>query len=173
MSRLKVIFVYSGSIFLFLFLAPGMTIFIGRFLDRLLHWPPPAARSFAYALGVVLMLLGLSFVKAAWQILVRLGKGHPQEAFGYPLLPPTQKIVIDGPYAYTRHPMALGFLLNLLGLLFLARSLSALVLFYPLICVLANLYLKKIEEPHLIRRFGQEYLDYRSRVSFLIPRVPD
>jgi protein-S-isoprenylcysteine O-methyltransferase Ste14 len=69
--------------------------------------------------------------------------------------------------------MALGFLLNLLGILLYFRSLTALILLYPLICASAVLYLKKIEEPHLIRRFGQEYLDYRERVSFLIPRVPD
>jgi protein-S-isoprenylcysteine O-methyltransferase Ste14 len=173
MPQLKVIFIYSGSIFLFLFLAPGMIVFAGRLLDRLFHWPLLPWRYFAYVLGVALMLAGLSFVKAAWQILVRVGKGHPQEAFGYPLLPPTQKIVIDGPFAYTRNPMALGFLLNLLGILFIARSLSALMLLYPLLFALAILYLKKIEEPHLIRRFGQEYLEYRSRVSFLVPRVPD
>jgi protein-S-isoprenylcysteine O-methyltransferase Ste14 len=44
---------------------------------------------------------------------------------------------------------------------------------YPLICAVAVLYLKKVEEPRLIRRFGQDYLDYQKRVSFLIPRVPD
>ena len=173
MSRLKVIFVYSGSIFLFLFLAPGMTIFAGRLLDRLFHWPLLPWRYVAYVLGVALMLAGLSCIKASWQILLHVGKGHPQEVFGYPLLPPTQRLVTDGPYNFTRNPMALGFLLNLLGILFLFRSLSALILFYPLICILAVLYLKKVEEPRLVRRFGQEYLDYRKRVSFLIPHVPD
>ena len=119
------------------------------------------------------MLAGLSFIKAAWQILVCEGKGHPQEVFGYPLLPPTQRLVIYGPYAYTRNPMGLGFLLNLLGILLLFRSLSALILLYPIICVLGVLYLKKVEEPRLVRRFGQEYFEYRNRVSFLIPHVPD
>jgi protein-S-isoprenylcysteine O-methyltransferase Ste14 len=69
--------------------------------------------------------------------------------------------------------MGLGFLLNLLGILLLFRSLSALILLYPIICALAVLYLKKVEEPRLVRRFGQEYLEYRNRVSFLIPHVPD
>jgi len=173
MSRIKVIFVYSGSIFLFLFFAPGLTLFTGRLLDRLLHWPPFPWKALAYPVGTILMLAGLSFIKAAWQILVREGKGHPQEVFGYPLLPSTQRVVICGPYTYTRNPMGLGFLLNLLGILFLFRSLAALILLYPLICILAVLYLKKVEEPRLVHRFGQEYLDYRMRVFFLIPRLPD
>jgi len=173
MSRLKVIFIYSGSIFFFLFLAPGTVLLTGRLLDRQLHWPPFPWRGLAYLVGIILMLVGLSCIKASWQILLRVGKGHPQEVFGYPLLPPTQRLVTDGPYNFTRNPMGLGFLLNLLGILFLFRSLSALILFYPLICILAVLYLKKVEEPRLVRRFGQEYLDYRKRVSFLIPRVPD
>ena len=173
MSWLKVIFIYSGSILFFLFLAPGTVLLTGRLLDRLLHWPRFPWRSMAYPVGIILMLAGLSCIKASWQILLRVGKGHPQEVFGYPLLPPTQRLVTDGPYNFTRNPMALGFLLNLLGILFLFRSLSALILLYPLICVLAILYLKKVEEPRLIRRFGQDYLEYRKRVSFLIPHVPD
>ncbi len=173
MSRLKVIFVYSGSILLFLFFAPGLTLYMGRLLDRLLQWPRFPWRGLAYPVGIILMLAGLSFIKTAWQILVREGKGHPQEVFGYPLLPPTQKLVTDGPYNFTRNPMGLGFLLNLLGILLLFRSLSALILLYPIICALAFLYLKKVEEPRLVRRFGQEYLEYRNRVSFLIPHVPD
>ncbi len=119
------------------------------------------------------MVAGLSFIKVSWQILVGEGKGHPQEVFGCAVLPPTQRLVISGPYAYMRNPMWLGFLLNLLGILLLFRSLSALILLYPIICVLAVLYLKKVEEPRLVRRFGQEYLEYRNRVSFLIPHVPD
>ena len=173
MSRLKVIFIYSGSIFFFLFLAPGTVLLTGRLLDRQLHWPPFPWRGLAYLVGIILMLVGLSCIKASWQILLRVGKGHPQEVFGYPLLPPTQRLVTDGPYNFTRNPMGLGFLLNLLGILFLFRSLAALILLYPLICILAVLYLKKVEEPRLVHRFGQEYLDYRMQVSFLIPRLPD
>ena len=173
MSRLRVILIYSGSIFVFLFFGPGLTLYAGCLLDRLLHTPRFPWKFIAYPVGVILMLAGLSCIKASWQILVRVGKGHPQEVFGYPLLPPTQKLVTDGPYNFTRNPMALGYLLNLLGILFLFRSLSALILLYPLIWALTALYLKKVEEPRLVRRFGQEYLDYRKRVSFLIPHVPD
>ena len=85
MSRLKVIFIYSGSIFFFLFLAPGTVLLTGRLLDRQLHWPPFPWRGLAYLVGIILMLVGLSCIKASWQILLRVGKGHPQEVFGYPL----------------------------------------------------------------------------------------
>lgn len=173
MVRMKVLFIYSGSILWFLLLIPGAAVLAGRFLDRLFGWPRLPLRWVAYPAGVILVLAGLSFIKAAWLNLLRIGWGHPQEAFGYPLLPPTQRLVMNGPYAYTRNPMVLGFLCYLLGILFCIRSLSALLLLYPLIWALAVFYLKKMEEPHLIRRFGQEYLDYRKRVSFLIPRVPD
>lgn len=173
MARIKVVLIYAGSILLFLLLIPGATLLGGCYLDRLFGWPLLPWRWVAYPAGAILVLAGLSFIKYSWMNLLRMGRGHPQEAFGIPLLPPTQKLVIDGPYAYTRNPMVLGFLLNLLGIIILFRSSSALLLLYPLICALAVLYLKIFEEPHLIRRFGQEYLDYRRRVSFLIPRVPD
>ncbi|MDH7499170.1 MAG: isoprenylcysteine carboxylmethyltransferase family protein [candidate division NC10 bacterium] len=170
---MKVILIYAGSICLFLLLIPGASVVGGYFLDRRLGSPSLPCRWICSLLGAVLLLVGLTFIKASWTNLLRIGKGHPQEAFGVALLPPTQKLVTDGPYAYTRNPMALGFFLHLLGILLIFRSLSALLLLYPLICILAVLYLKKIEEPHLTRQFGQEYLDYRERVSFLIPRVPD
>jgi len=173
MFRLRLVLVYAGSIALFLFLIPGATILAGRSLDRLLHWPSLPGRALSWTLGAILILAGLSLVKAAWQSLWRLGHGHPQEAFGHRLLPATQKVVIEGPYAYTRNPMVFGFLMNLLGIFLLFHSLSALILLYPFICAGAVLYLKKVEEPRLIRRFGQDYLDYQKRVSFLIPRVPD
>lgn len=173
MSLLRTVLVYAGSILLFLFLIPGGVILGGRWLDRLWGWPLLPWRILPGVIGTLLILAGLSFIRSAWLALLRLGKGHPQEAFGYPLLPPTRRVVIDGPYNYTRNPMLLGFLLHLLGAVLIFRSPSALLFCYPILCVLAVLYLKKVEEPRLIARFGQEYQEYRDRTSFLIPSVPD
>jgi protein-S-isoprenylcysteine O-methyltransferase Ste14 len=56
------------------------------------------------------------------------------------------------------------------GLGFAFASPSLVFVFTPLF-VLANLWeLKKIEEPELVRRFGDEYVVYRNRTPMFVPR---
>jgi protein-S-isoprenylcysteine O-methyltransferase Ste14 len=173
MARLRVVLVYAGSILFFLLLIPGALSLGGVFLDRQLRWLSLPQKWILRPLGGLSILAGLSFVRSGWLALLRFGKGHPQEAFGWALLPPPQRLVIDGPFAFTRHPMALGLMLYLLGTILILGSPGGLFLLYPIFCLSIILYLKLIEEPSLIRRFGEEYLIYRGRVSFLLPRVPD
>jgi protein-S-isoprenylcysteine O-methyltransferase Ste14 len=33
-------------------------------------------------------------------------------------------------------------------------------------------YLKKVEEKELAERFGEQYLEYKERVPFIVPRMP-
>jgi hypothetical protein len=50
-------------------------------------------------------------------------------------------------------------------------SLSLFTVFTPLF-ILANVWeLKAIEEPELVRRFGQKYEDYRRRTPMFVPRL--
>lgn len=57
-----------------------------------------------------------------------------------------------------------------LGTAILFRSIGAATL--VLLCAGALLlYIKRIEEQEMESRFGEEYLDYKRRTPFLIPRV--
>ena len=83
---------------------------------------------------------------------------------------PPPEVVTSGPYRYARNPMLTGVFLFLFGLGFAFASPSLVFVFTPLF-VLANLWeLKKIEEPELIRRFGDEYITYRNRTPMFVPR---
>jgi len=81
----------------------------------------------------------------------------------------TQKLVIKRPYTYCRNPMALGTTAFYLGVATWTGSISALILalIYP---VGILVYIKLVEEKELEQRFGLEYLEYKRRTRFLIPR---
>ncbi len=99
------------------------------------------------------------------------GKGGPTEAFGVEISPKTKFLVTTGPYSYTRNPMVFGACCIYLGLAVYINSYSSLIfviLFFPLII----LFLRKSEEKRLMRDFCEEFIDYRKRVSLLIPLPP-
>ena len=109
------------------------------------------------ALGVVLTAWsGLHFLKV---------KGTP-----VPFNPP-QEIVETGPYRYARNPMLSGVFLVLFGL-GIAFDSPSLVFFFTPLFIAANVWeLKRIEEPELVKRFGEEYTTYRRQTPMFVPRV--
>ena len=65
--------------------------------------------------------------------------------------------------------MLTGVFLLLFGLGFAFDSISLVFLFTPLY-VLFNVWeLKRIEEPELVKRLGDDYIDYRQRTPMFIP----
>ena len=81
----------------------------------------------------------------------------------------TQSGVIDrGLFAYVRHPLYLGVLLIYLGFVLGSFSIISFVAFV-LIFFVYN-YLAIFEEKDLERMFGEEYLQYKKRVSRWFPR---
>jgi protein-S-isoprenylcysteine O-methyltransferase Ste14 len=76
---------------------------------------------------------------------------------------PTTAIVTTGPYRITRNPAYLGMALVYVGVALMSDALWVLA---PLPVVLAVVDRGVIarEERYLERKFGQEYVDYKSRV---------
>jgi protein-S-isoprenylcysteine O-methyltransferase Ste14 len=111
-----------------------------------------------------MMAIGVGI--SAWSVFHFLKvKGTP-----VPFNPPPA-LVESGPYKYARNPMLTGVFLLLFGIGFAIKSLSLVLIFTPLY-VLANLWeLKKIEEPELVRRLGEDYLAYRERTPMFIPGI--
>lgn len=121
--------------------------------------------------GLINPVIGLLFIVVGWlfanwtvKVQLSLGKGTP-----IPLMA-TQKLVIKGPYNYCRNPMTLGTTLFYFGVAIWLGSFSAVLLglVYP---VGILIYIKLIEEKELEERFGYEYLEYKKRTPFLIPRL--
>ena len=65
--------------------------------------------------------------------------------------------------------MVLGVFILLFGLGFAFNSVSVVLLFTPLY-VLVNVWeLRNIEEPELVRRLGDEYVEYRRQTPMFLP----
>ena len=84
---------------------------------------------------------------------------------------PTRVLLANGPYRFTRNPMALGAILWLTGWALLANSLSALLGGVGIFAVLVLSWDKWIEEKELLLKHGIAYEQYRRHTPFLIPRM--
>jgi protein-S-isoprenylcysteine O-methyltransferase Ste14 len=131
-------------------------------VDGLLNLPrilPDGAR-----LIVSVTMIAVGFAVTAWSVFHFLKvKGTP-----VPFNPPP-KVVKTGPYRYVRNPMLTGVFLILFGLGFGVNSFSLVVFFAPLYVLINVWELKKIEEPELVRRLGDEYIEYRRQTPMFIP----
>ncbi len=76
---------------------------------------------------------------------------------------PTTMIVVTGPYRFTRNPIYGGFIAIYFGVTFLANALWPVFLF-PIVLVVMHYGVIKREERYLERKFGKEYLEYKSKV---------
>ncbi len=119
----------------------------------------------AFALfGIPLIIAGLTLLLATVSMFSAIGKGT--------LAPwsPTQKLVVQGVYAHTRNPMISGVLTALLGESILFASIP-IFLWFVLFFVINSVYFSLSEEPGLMKRFGEEYAEYRKHVPRWIPRL--
>ncbi len=131
-------------------------------LDRLLGLPDPLPEGWRLPVSIPLMAVGLAFT--AWSALHFLRvKGTP-----VPFNPPPV-VVRTGPYRYARNPMLTGVFLFLFGLGFAVSSVSLVFFFTPLYIAFHVWELKQIEEPELVKRLGEEYIEYRKRTPMFIP----
>jgi len=76
---------------------------------------------------------------------------------------PTAKLVIAGPYQYSRNPMYLAMILVYLSIAFLFNSLWFFVLLIPLLSLVFWGVIQP-EEKFLAVYFGEEYRNYKKRV---------
>jgi len=160
---------YALSAALFLVVLPCVVLSLGIALDHAVGVPRLPMDAARYMLGGAIVLFGLSWMLWTNVALVRIGGGHPQEAFGKELLPATVHLVKVGLFARTRNPMAFGQITVTEGLAIAIGSATGALLVVPAYAVLVMLYIRHWEEPGLLARFGAEYEQYRRDVPMLIP----
>ncbi len=78
----------------------------------------------------------------------------------------TNKLVKEGVYSCMRHPMHLGLMLFPVSFAFLLGSVSFILIIAPLEILLMVIMIIFIEEPEAIKKFGEEYLEYKREVPF-------
>ena len=117
-----------------------------------------------FILGTLFVIAGLILLIRTISMFIQIGKGT--------LAPwnPASKLVCNGVYAYTRNPMITGVLLILLGEAIIFYS-KAIFNWFILFFIVNNIYFLIYEEPGLVKRFGQEYIDYKKNVPRWIPRL--
>ena len=116
------------------------------------------------ALGPALTVVGFTLV--GWSVGVQyvIGKGTPAPKV------PTRRLVMQGPYAHSRNPMTLGALLMYLGIGVWIESGVVIILTIIVFSILLTfIYFHETRE--LTERFGEEYLAYKQRTPFLLPRL--
>ena len=133
------------------------------------RWP-----QFGTALTVGLVAVGCLLIAAGLGLLIwtvvlfdRVGKGTLGlgRVMGEPV-----HLVVRGPYRHVRNPMITGVLSILLGEAAVTAS-GALLIWFAIFFAFQATVIPLWEEPHLVRRFGAEYVDYRRNVPRWIPRI--
>lgn len=140
----------------------GLVIFLSLRLDRFLGIRRAFARPFRYVIGIPLLIIGSA--TSLWALL------HFAKAKGTPVpYNPPPKLVTTGPYAHARNPMMTGLFAAMFGLATVIGSVSMAFIFTPLYVLINLLHFKRVEEPELERRLGEEYSEYKRRVPMIFP----
>ena len=142
----------------------ALFVIAALWVDELLNLPgllPDGAR---LPESIPLMAAGVAITAWSGYHFLKV-KGTP-----VPFNPPPE-VVTTGPYRYARNPMLTGVFLFLFGLGFAFDSFSLVLFFTPLFIVVNVWELKQIEEPELVKRFGNTYIEYHRRTPMFIPSL--
>lgn len=116
------------------------------------------------SLSIIFLLAGLSLFSFTVFLFYSSGKGT--------LAPwtPTKRLVAAGPYRYCRNPMISGVLFILIGEALLFHS-TNIMIWAAAFFLINTLYFIFSEEPGLLKRFGEDYRQYKKHVPRWIPRL--
>ena len=117
--------------------------------------------------GGLLIALGSGLLIWTVALFDRVGKGTlgVGRVLGEPV-----HLVVRGPYRHVRNPMISGVVCILLGEAAIAAS-GWLLLWAAIFFAFLATFIRFWEEPHLVKRYGREYVDYRRNVPAWIPRI--
>ena len=155
---------YSKTLFqtaifwlIFLWAIPALLLQLQNYLALATIRPMPW-------LSIALFLLGSTLGLRSGFVMSKLGNGTP--------LPTDcpRELVIQGPYAFVRNPMAIAGIGQGIAIgLWLG---SPLVIAYAFMGAPAwHLFVRPFEESDLAHRFGETYDDYRNQVRLWLPRL--
>jgi protein-S-isoprenylcysteine O-methyltransferase Ste14 len=150
----------------FVLAVPGTVVVLAPYW--LTDWrpgPPLFGTELTRWLGGLLILVGLPLFVDFVVRFVREGLGTPAP------IAPTQRLVMRGPYQYTRNPGYVAVLAMLVGQALLFGRPSLLV-YAAAVAAGFHLFVVVFEEPTLRRTFGAEYEAYCRQVPRWVPRLP-
>ncbi|HEU4476122.1 MAG TPA: isoprenylcysteine carboxylmethyltransferase family protein [Methyloceanibacter sp.] len=139
----------------FLFLG---ALALGCLLSLILPIPPGLAQPNTLALAAGLTFVAIGFTLAALSV-------RRFQLAGTSVVPgePSTALIVNGPYAFTRNPIYIGFVLAYFGLAIMLTSLWVLILLIPVWVILQRGVVER-EESYLERQFDEPYRQYKARV---------
>lgn len=132
----------------------ALPVMLGWLIRRMLPLPDPLG--WGYPLGLILLVLSL--IPGPWALVVMLRAGVNPEPHV-----PTRRLVVSGPFRWTRNPIYLTYILFVAGFGLITSNLWILLLLLPA-AVVAHYGIVRREERYLSRRFGAAYTEYQERV---------
>lgn len=132
-------------------------IFLG--LSFLFHYYCPLVKliSYPYSLG------GFSLVLTGLIIAFKINFILLKNSTSVKAFEPATVLITSGPFRYSRNPVYLGMVIILFGVEIILGSLS------PFICplllfIILNIFIITKEETELEKLFGEQYLNYKTKV---------
>ena len=119
---------------------------------------------------IIILLLFTGLIYGIWSVVIQntIGEGGPLEIGNMEISPKTKNLVVSGPYKYTRNPMLFGTFLMYLAYALFINSITAVLIVCAIIVFMLTVVVK-MEEKRLLKDFGNQYEEYRKRVSMFIP----
>jgi len=126
----------------------------GHLLNTILGLKGDPHFSIIHILSAVLIVGGLFLLSSAWNILYKSSKKGI--------------LAVTGVYQYLRHPQYWAFVLIIIG--FLLQWPTLITLIMAPILILRYILLARSEEKEMIKKYGQEYITYKSRVPIFLSK---
>jgi protein-S-isoprenylcysteine O-methyltransferase Ste14 len=159
-SKTIELLVLRPIVYLFIvFLTP---YYLASYLDSYFNLP----EIFSYPtnlIGLVLIAVGLIIDISSISTFATAGKGTP-----FPWRPP-KKMVITGPYRYTRNPIYLAFVFIMSGVGIFTNLLTMFLVMLIFIAAV-DIFVVRWEEKGLEERFGKAYSEYKKKVPRWNPK---
>ena len=151
-----------ATVFSYIFVAPLYIFGIStQTLVDIFTFPPDIIPQPFNLVGILLIPIGMLLVIWANYVLLHIGKIGLRDR--EPMQSPS-KLVLFGPYGFTRNPIYLGCLLMLLGLVIVWSSLVTSFLLVVVYIVFRYVFIKR-EEIILEEKFKEDYLEFKKRVK--------
>jgi protein-S-isoprenylcysteine O-methyltransferase Ste14 len=134
-------------------------IFLGAILEyfispRPVSLPVTLAGLCLYCFGLALRNYARKTLEGFWSIHIEIRDAH--------------RFIREGPYRYIRHPAYLAILCEVAGIALIPNAYVTLLMGFPAYLLFTIIRIR-YEEAELIKKFGQQYLDYKKQVRALLP----
>jgi protein-S-isoprenylcysteine O-methyltransferase Ste14 len=135
---------------------PPIILLISLICQFIIYFSFPIAADLSSLLGLILIVSGLSLAAISFRLMSKIKTTFIPD--GTP-----ETLISTGPFKISRNPIYLGMFMLLFGVSFLMESISALLIAL-LFALLINYTWVSHEEKKLAEIFGQDWIEYCSKV---------